>query len=87
MCVPIAYLIDVFINEVIPSFVKIIAIAVLMVGYLVLNLAYAGYDIGPKASCTCLKHIFPTPDREIEEIEMNSTKMYGTFNNPEHNKI
>eukprot|EP01126_Amoeba_proteus_P067090 TRINITY_DN9838_c0_g3_i3.p1 TRINITY_DN9838_c0_g3~~TRINITY_DN9838_c0_g3_i3.p1 ORF type:complete len:198 (+),score=39.61 TRINITY_DN9838_c0_g3_i3:690-1283(+) len=44
---PMAYLLDVFVNHTTPSTMKIFAIVGLLIGYLMLNLSYAGYEVGP----------------------------------------
>eukprot|EP01126_Amoeba_proteus_P000852 TRINITY_DN10243_c0_g2_i15.p1 TRINITY_DN10243_c0_g2~~TRINITY_DN10243_c0_g2_i15.p1 ORF type:complete len:336 (+),score=65.17 TRINITY_DN10243_c0_g2_i15:1926-2933(+) len=44
---PLAFLLDVFVNHVTPNTIKIIAIVIMIVGYILLNVSYAGTKVGP----------------------------------------
>jgi hypothetical protein len=47
LCTPLSFLLDAFVNHDPPSVGKIIAVCVILVGYLILLASYAGYEIGP----------------------------------------
>lgn len=47
LATPIGIAIDVLLYDIVPSTTKIIGVVVLLLGYFLLNLSYAGYEFGP----------------------------------------